>query len=197
MLDREESILGYELNLSCPNVSYGTNGKHRMFAHDPELIREAVAAVRGTTQKTLIAKLSPEVSDIAAMALSAEKAGADAVSLVNTFTGMVIDVESRQTVLANRTGGLSGPCIRPIAVRMVHECFKALRIPVIGIGGIMNTRDALEFFIAGATCIQIGTANFVRPAASAEIIAGIETFMRDKGIQDIKDLVGSLDGGSR
>lgn len=192
-------IDGFELNLSCPNVPYGTNqtnvyGTVKMFAHDEKLIEEAVSAVRKVTDKTLIAKLGPDVSDIGKMALAAERAGADAVSLINTFVAMVIDVKTRKPMLANKTGGLSGPCIRPIAVRMTWEVCSKLKIPVIGIGGIMNAHDALEFFIAGASAIQVGTANFMNPAASMEILEGLEGFMRKEKIKSLREIVGTVKG---
>ncbi|MGH7197944.1 MAG: dihydroorotate dehydrogenase [Candidatus Omnitrophota bacterium] len=188
---------GYELNLSCPNVSYRTNKTNvyeavRMFAHDEKLIEEVVSAVRKATKKTVIAKLGPDVSDIGKMARAAEKAGADAVSLINTLIAMVIDVKTRKPVLANKTGGLSGPCIRPVAVRMTWDAAKAVKIPVIGIGGIMNAQDALEFIIAGASAVQVGTANFMNPAASIEILDGIKDFMRKEQLGDLSEIVGSI-----
>lgn len=204
VLEKEGGIDGYELNLSCPNVPYrstavphpGGEGRLtsgvRMFAHDDALITRVVSAVRKKTRRTLIAKLGPDVSDIGRMALAAEKAGADAVSLINTFIAMAIDVRTRKPVLANKTGGLSGPCIRPIAVRMTWEVCKKVRIPVMGIGGIMNAHDALEFFIAGAAAIQVGTANFLDPMASMEILEGIQDFMRKEKIKNLKEIIGSI-----
>ena len=195
VLDKAEGVDGFELNLSCPNVPYGSQANEnqaRMFAHDAALIEKVVSAARQVTNKTLIAKLGPDVSDIGKMALAAERAGADAVSLINTFVAMAIDVKSRKPVLANKTGGLSGPCIRPIAVAMTWEACKKVKIPVIGIGGIMNANDALEFLIAGASAIQVGTANFVNPVASMEILQGIQEFMRKEKIKNLKDIVGSI-----
>jgi dihydroorotate dehydrogenase (NAD+) catalytic subunit len=188
---------GYELNLSCPNVSYGTNKTNvyesvRMFAHDEKLIEEVTSAVRNATKKTVIAKLGPDVSDIGKMARAAERAGADAVSLINTLIAMVIDVKTRRPVLANKTGGLSGPCIRPVAVRMTWDAAKAVKIPVIGIGGIMNAHDALEFLIAGASAVQVGTANFLNPAASIEILDGIQNFMKKEKIGSLQEIIGSV-----
>lgn len=188
---------GYELNLSCPNVSYGTNKTNvyesvRMFAHDEKLIEEVVSAVRNVTKKTVIAKLGPDVSDIGKMARAAERAGADAVSLINTLIAMVIDVKTRKPVLANKTGGLSGPCIRPVAVRMTWDAAKAVKIPVIGMGGIMNAHDALEFLIAGASAIQVGTANFLNPAASIEILDGIKDFIKKEKLKDLGEIIGSI-----
>ncbi len=193
ILDREDGIDGFELNLSCPNVSYGTkSGSARMFAHDEKMIEEVVGAVRKVTSKTLIAKLGPDVSDIARMAMAAERGGADAVALINTFTAMVIDLKTRKPVLANKTGGLSGPCVRPIAVRMTWDVCRQTKIPVMGIGGIMNANDALEFLVAGAKAIQVGTANFVNPNASIEILEGIQAFMKKNKISNIQEIIGSV-----
>ncbi len=194
VLENEKGIDGYELNLSCPNVPYGSSGAVRMFAHDENLIHEVVQGVRKATDKTLIAKLGPDVSDIARMALAAERAGADAVSLVNTFVAMVIDVKTRRPVLANKTGGLSGPCIRPIAVRMTWEVYKKLKVPIIGIGGIMNASDALEFLIAGASAIQVGTANFLNPRACPEILEDLKRFMLKEKIRSLTEIIGSIKG---
>ena len=194
-LEKAGGIDGFELNLSCPNVPYGSSAaknKARMFAHDEHLIEEVVSATRKWTAKTLIAKLGPDVSDIGKMAQAAEAAGADAVSLINTFIAMVIDVKSRRPVLANKTGGLSGPCIRPIAIAMTWEAAKNVKIPVIGIGGIMNAKDALEFLIAGASAIQVGTANFMNPSASTEILQGIGDFMKKEKINNLKEIIGSI-----
>ena len=197
-LERVGGFDGYELNLSCPNVAYASTvagGAVKMFAHDAHLIGEAVSAVRKKTRKVLIAKLGPDVSDIGSMAQAAERVGADAVSLINTFIAMVIDVRTRKPVLANKTGGLSGPCIKPIAVRMVWEAAKAVKIPVIGIGGIMNAKDAAEFLIAGASAIQVGTANFMNPQASIEILDGLKDFMKKNKINSIQNLIGSIREG--
>src|SRR3989338_6364061 len=200
-LEKVGGIDGYELNISCPNVPYGSATKKadssltssvRMFAHDERLIEEVVSATRKWTAKTLIAKLGPDVSDIGKMAQAAEAAGADAVSLINTFIAMVIDVKSRRPVLANKTGGLSGPCTRPIASAMTWEAAKNVKIPVIGIGGIMNAKDALEFLIAGASAIQVGTANFMNPSASTEILQGIGDFMKKEKIKNLKEIIGSI-----
>ena len=217
-LDPCEGIDGFELNLSCPNVAYGAvlpgdtlvprvspgstapgplTSSARMFAHDASMIEQVVSATRKATQKTLIAKLGPDVSDIGEMAVAAEKAGADAVSLINTFVAMMIDVKTRRPVLANKTGGLSGPCVRPVAVRMVWEAAKAVKIPVIGMGGIMNAQDALEFLIAGASAIQVGTANFTNPQASMEILKGLEDFMKREKVNELRNLIGSINDQSR
>lgn len=194
-LEKEKGVDGYELNLSCPNVAYGRGAgdtEVKMFAHDAAMIEAAVGAVRKLTSKTLLAKLAPDVSDIGSMAQAAERAGADGVSLINTFMAMTIDVKTRKPVLANKTGGLSGPCIRPIAVRLVWEAAKKVRVPVIGIGGIMSSRDALEFLIAGAMAIQVGTANFMNPSACTEIIDGLARFLQEERAQSIRELIGSL-----
>lgn len=187
-LEKTDGIDGYEMNLSCPNVAYSG----AMFAHDAAMIEEVVSAVRKRSVKTLIAKLGPDVSDIPRMAKAAERAGADAVSLINTFIAMVINVKTRKPVLGNKTGGLSGPCIRPIAVRMTWEAARAVKIPVIGIGGIMTANDALEFLIAGASAVQVGTANFLNPAASTEILEGIQAFMKREKMKNINEIIGSI-----
>ncbi len=190
-LDAVEGIAGVEVNISCPNVKAGGV----VFGVDPEAAGAVVAAVRRSTRKTVIVKLSPNVTDITAIARSAEAAGADALSLINTLTGMAIDVETRRPKLANITGGLSGPAIKPVALRMVWQVARATRLPVIGIGGIMKAEDAVEFFIAGARAVQVGTANFVNPRATIEIIGGIERYLERHGIADVADLVGSLETG--
>ncbi len=187
-LSSTNGIHGLEMNISCPNKQAGWS----VFGTDPKIMNEVVTAVRKKTNLPLIVKLSPNVTSIATMAKVAEDSGADAISLINTLTGMVIDVRSRKPVLANKIGGLSGPAVRPIAVRMVWEACRAVKIPVIGLGGIMETDDALEFIIAGASGIQIGTANFINPLATIQIIEGIENFMIDEGIGDINELIGSI-----
>lgn len=163
-----------------------------MFAHSEALSEEVVGAVRKVTRKLLAAKLSPDVSDIGAMAQAVERGGADAVSLINTFTAMVIDLKTRRPVLANRTGGLSGPCVRPVAVRMVSDVHRAVRIPVIGMGGIASARDAVEFMIAGASLVQVGTVNFTRPTACPEIIRDLKTYLTREKIRSAAELTGSL-----
>lgn len=183
-----EGIAGIEVNISCPNVRAGGIA----FGTDPEMAFEVIKAVRQKTKLPLIAKLSPNVTDIRAIARSVEKAGADAVSLINTITGMAVDVSKRQPKLANITGGLSGPAIKPIALRMVWEAAQAVRIPVIGIGGIMNDMDALEFFIVGARAVQVGTANFINPRATVEIVEGLGRYLVENNISDINEIVGSL-----
>jgi len=181
-------IAGLELNISCPNVAKGG----MMFGADPRVTNDLVNAVRGSTGLPLIAKLSPNVTSIVEIAAAAEEAGADAISLINTLLGMTIDIHTRKPKLANITGGLSGPAIRPVAVRMVWQVAEAVDIPVIGMGGIMTVEDALEFIIAGAKAIALGTANFINPLAAVEIISGIKDFMIRNDIWKVSDLVGSL-----
>ena len=187
-LDPIPAVGAVEVNISCPNVKEGGV----VFGSDPDSARAVVAAVREKTRKPLIVKLSPNVTDIAAMAVIAEDAGADALSVINTITGMAVDLATRRPKLANITGGLSGPAIKPIALRMVWQVARAVKIPVIGVGGIMNATDALEFILAGATAVQVGTANFVNPGCTVEIIDGIEAWLRREGIDDVKDLIGTL-----
>jgi len=153
---------------------------------------EVVSEVRKSTDLTLIVKLSPNVTDIGVMARAAEDAGADAVSLINTITGMAIDIETRRPRLANVTGGLSGPAVKPVALRMVWEVYRAVKVPIIGMGGIMSGRDSIEFILAGATAVAVGTAHFIDPVASLQVIDEMENFMREKGVTHIKDLIGGL-----
>ena len=183
-----EGIAGIEMNISCPNVKAGGIA----FGTDPKMASEVVKAVRAKTSLPLIAKLSPNVTNIKPIARSVEEAGADAVSLINTITGMAVDVATRRPKLANVTGGLSGPAIKPIALRMVWEAAQAVHIPVIGIGGIMNTSDALEFLIVGARAVQVGTANFVNPRATLEIVEGLGAYLVKNDISDIGEIIGSL-----
>ena len=183
-----DGIAGIEVNISCPNVKAGGIA----FGTDPKMAFEVVNAVREKTRLPVIAKLSPNVADIKAIARSVEDAGADAVSLINTITGMAVDVATRQPRLGNITGGLSGPAIKPIALRMVWEAAQAVRIPVIGIGGIMNVLDAMEFLIVGARAVQVGTANFVNPRATLEIVEGLKCYLVENNIGDINHIIGSL-----
>jgi dihydroorotate dehydrogenase (NAD+) catalytic subunit len=192
-VDELEAIAGVEVNISCPNVKAGGVA----FGADPDSAFRVVKAVRKKTRKQLIVKLSPNVTDITIIAQSAEAAGADALSLINTITGMAIDIENRQPKIANITGGLSGPAIKPVALRMVWQVAQAAKIPVIGIGGIMTAEDALEFFIAGATAVQIGTANFVNPRATLDIIDGIENFLVRRKISRVTDIIGTLETNSQ
>jgi dihydroorotate dehydrogenase (NAD+) catalytic subunit len=188
-IDAIDSISGVEVNISCPNVKAGGIA----FGVDPQAVFSIVQAVRERTGKLLVVKLSPNVSDITAIARRAEEGGADALSLINTITGMAIDIETRRPKLANITGGLSGPAIKPVALRMVWQVARAVKIPIIGIGGIMKTKDALEFFIAGASAVQVGTANFINPRATIDIIEGLEKFLAERGIGKITELIGTLD----
>lgn len=177
-----------EVNISCPNVKQGGMA----FGTTCDGAASVVKAVRKAYPGCLIVKLSPNVTDITGIARAVEAEGADAVSLVNTFLGMAIDVERRKPLLSTITGGLSGPCIRPIAVRMVWQVAKAVKIPVVGLGGIMSASDALEFILAGATAVQVGTANFVYPAVSAKIAEGIEDYCRRHSVENITDLIGQI-----
>jgi len=189
-LSEVPEVAGVELNISCPNVKQGGI----VFGTDPAAAAGVVELVRRNLRKPLIVKLSPNVTDITVLARAVEEAGADAISCINTLTGMAVDVRSRRPRLANRTGGLSGPAIRPVALRMVHQVVQAVRVPVIGVGGIVHAEDALEFLIVGASAVQVGTANFVDPSAMASIVDGIADFCRQEGVEDIRDLIGSLKG---
>jgi len=188
-IDKLNEIAGIEVNISCPNVKAGGLA----FGVVPETAAEVVDAVRKKTSKPLIVKLSPNVTDITQIARAVEGAGADSLSLVNTITGMSIDIETRRSRLANITGGLSGPAIKPVALRMVWQVAQSVKIPVIGVGGIMCAEDALEFLIAGAAAVQVGTANFVNPHATIDIIEGIEEFLIEKKISSIRDIIGTLE----
>ena len=181
-------IAALEMNISCPNVEKGG----MTFGTEPKITEELVRKVRKVTSSPLIVKLSPNVTDIVVMAKAAVNGGADALSIINTLLGMAIDIKTRCPMLANVTGGLSGPAIKPVALRMVWQVAKAVDIPIIGIGGIMNAQDALEFIIAGATAVQVGTANFIDPSISVKIIEGIKNYCQKDKIGDIKDLIGTL-----
>lgn len=183
-----EGIHGLEMNVSCPNKEAGW----AIFGTDPKTTYKVVSSVRKVTRLPLIVKLSPNVTDISLMARVAEEAGADALSLINTITGMAIDIRTRRPRLGNITGGLSGPAIRPVAVRMVWEASRAVTIPIIGMGGIMNHEDAIEFILAGATAVAVGTANFVRPTVTMEIIAGITEYLEENNISSIRELIGGM-----
>ncbi|MEE1313298.1 MAG: dihydroorotate dehydrogenase [Lachnospiraceae bacterium] len=182
----DEPIDMMEINVSCPNVKEGGIA----FGQNPDALYEITKAVKAKAKQPIIMKLSPNVTDITEMAKAAEAGGADAVSLINTLTGMKIDVERQAFVLANKTGGLSGPAIKPVAVRMVYQVANAVKIPVIGMGGIRTAADALEFIMAGATAVSVGTANFVNPQTTLEVIAGIEDYMKRHNVEDINDLIG-------
>lgn len=183
-----EHIPAIELNISCPNVRQGGMA----FGVTCAGAASVVKAVRKVYPKTLIVKLSPNVTDITEIARAVEAEGADAVSLINTMLGMAIDVEKRTPILSTITGGLSGPCVKPVALRMVWQTAKAVQIPVIGLGGIANWKDAVEFILAGATAIQVGTYNFINPCASVKIIEGIEDYLNRHNISSVKDLIGAL-----
>ena len=187
-IDDIEEIAGIEVNISCPNVKAGGVA----FGTDPDAAYKVVKAVRGNTGKPVMVKLTPNVTDITLIARSVEDAGADSISLINTITGMVIDIETRRPKLANITGGLSGPAIKPIALRMVWQVVQKVKIPVIGVGGIMTAEDALEFLIAGAIAVQIGTANLINPHATIDIIEGMEAFLIKRNISRITDIIGTL-----
>ena len=175
-----------EINISCPNV----NANFLAFGQDPKHVEELTAQIKKIAKQPVIMKLTPNVTDIAEIARAAEAGGADAVSLINTLTGMKIDINRRTFALANKTGGVSGPCVKPIAVRMVYQVAQAVNIPIIGMGGIQNAEDALEFIMPGATAVSIGTANFTNPYATIETIRGIETYMERNKIEDIRELIG-------
>jgi dihydroorotate dehydrogenase (NAD+) catalytic subunit len=179
-----ERVDALEMNISCPNVEEGGV----QFSSDPAVVRSLVTAVRQATKKFLIVKLSPNVTDITEIAKAAEEGGADAISLINTAIGMSIDLETRKPYLANKTGGLSGPAIKPIALNMVYQTVRSVKIPVIGMGGISNAEDALEFLSAGATAIQIGTANFIDPGITMKVIEGIRNYCQKHAIQKVGDL---------
>jgi dihydroorotate dehydrogenase (NAD+) catalytic subunit len=187
-LSEVQGIAALEANISCPNVKQGGIS----FGTDARMAADITARIRSVTRLPLIVKLTPNVTDIAEIARSVEQAGADAVSLINTLTGMVIDPARRRPVLANITGGLSGPAIRPIAVRMVWQVFRAVTIPVIGLGGIMNAADALQFLIAGACAVQVGTGLFVDPSIPASIVTGVQDYMTAHGFKRLEQLTGSL-----
>jgi dihydroorotate dehydrogenase (NAD+) catalytic subunit len=187
-LEPLDAVKGVEVNISCPNVKEGGIA----FGSDPKLAQEVVGVVRSKTTKHLMVKLSPNVTDITRIARVAEDAGADALSVINTITGMAVDLATRRPRLANITGGLSGPAIKPIALRMVWQTAQAVNIPIIGVGGIMNATDALEFMMVGATAIQVGTANFINPASTLEILDGMQAWLCNAGIDDVKKLIGTL-----
>ena len=188
-LDSAKGISAVEVNISCPNVKAGGVA----FGVDPEAAYTVVREVRLRTSRPLIVKLSPNVSDITKIAEKAVDAGADALSLINTITGMAVDVERRRPKLANVTGGLSGPAVKPVALRMVWQVVNAVKVPVIGIGGIMTAEDALEFLITGAAAVEVGTANFVNPAATMDILDGIEAYLVKHGIGKVSELIGTLE----
>lgn len=184
----DEPVDMLEINISCPNVKEGGIA----FGQDPKAVEAITREMKKYAKQPIIMKLSPNVTDITEMARAAEAGGADAVSLINTITGMKIDVNRRKFVLANKTGGMSGPAIHPVAVRMVYQTAQAIKIPIIGMGGIMTAEDAIEMILAGATAISVGTANFVNPKTTMEIVDGIEKYMEKYHVNDIKELVGAV-----
>ena len=184
----EEKIDMMEINISCPNVNAG----FLAFGQDPKHVEELTAEIKKIAKQPVIMKLTPNVTDIAEIARAAEAGGADAVSLINTLTGMKIDVNRRTFALANKTGGVSGPAVHPVAVRMVYQVANAVKIPVIGMGGVATAEDALEFILAGATGVAVGTANFVNPTATIDVIDGIQAYMEKYGVKDIHELIGAV-----
>lgn len=184
----DEPIDMMEINISCPNV----NANFLAFGQDPRHVEELTKQIKKIAKQPVIMKLTPNVTDIAEIARAAEAGGADAVSLINTLTGMKIDVHRKTFAVANRTGGMSGPAVKPVAVRMVYQVANAVKIPVIGMGGIATAEDALEFILAGATAVSVGTANFFNPYATREVIAGIEDYMRKYHVEDIHELIGAV-----
>lgn len=187
-LGEESAVDMLEINVSCPNVKEGAIA----FGQKTEALYQITSELKKHAKQPLIMKLSPNVTDIAEMARAAEAAGADALSLINTITGMKIDIHKRTFALANKTGGLSGPAIKPVAVRMVYQAAQAVKIPIIGMGGIANGEDAIEFLLAGATAVSVGAMNFANPYATVETAEGIEAYMRRYGIEDIKELIGAV-----
>ncbi|HDQ45506.1 MAG TPA: dihydroorotate dehydrogenase [bacterium] len=190
-VQKHPRVDGIEVNVSCPNVRKGGLA----FGTDPDVLCELVRSVRSETDKTVIVKLSPNVTDIRPVAMAAASGGADALSLINTVMGMGIDIRTRKPLISRITAGLSGPAIKPIAMAKVYEAAQAVDLPLIGIGGIMNGEDAVEFLMAGASAVQVGTLNFVDPAGCLKVLEGIETFCREQGIAKVSDLVGAMDHG--
>ncbi len=187
ILDSQSGITGLEINISCPNVEKGG----LQFGTDPGMVQEVVSAVKSQTSRPVMVKLSPNVTDVVEIARAAERGGADCLSLINTLLGMAIDIENRRPFLANTFGGLSGPAIKPVALRMVYQVASAVPLPIMGIGGITNTNDVLEFLMAGATAVSIGTANFVNPIVTEEVLTGLKEYMEQHQITSIKELIGA------
>jgi len=188
-LEEVSAVSGLEINISCPNIKKGGMS----FGTSPHQTFKVVDEVRKVFPRTLMVKLSPNVTDITTIALSAEEAGADALSLINTLTGMAVDLETKTPALANITGGLSGPAIKPVALRMVWQVCQAVKIPVVGVGGICTAQDALEFMMVGASAVQIGTAHFVNPKVSLEVVSGVEKYLKEHQLRSIRTIVGSLE----
>jgi dihydroorotate dehydrogenase (NAD+) catalytic subunit len=188
MLDAEDTVSAYEINLSCPNVKEGGSA----FGTETDAFSRVIELVRGKTQKPIIPKLAPNVSDIGAFAKAAEESGADAISIMNSYPAMAINIDTLEPELANRTGGLSGPAIKPIAIKLVWDAAKATTLPIIGMGGIYEPADAIEFMIAGATSVAVGTANFTDPSTAVRVIDGIEKYLIEKGHRSVADIVGTV-----
>ena len=186
-LDKIKEIDAIEINISCPNIETS-----QLFAQSEKATEEVVKAVRGATDKVIITKLSPNVTDIVSIAKAAEDSGSDALSLINTITAMAVDIKKKESKLGNITGGLSGPAVKPIALLMSWKVYNRVAIPVIGMGGIMNWQDAIEFILCGSTAVGIGTANFVNPNAAADVVMGLEKYLQDEKIKDINSLIGGL-----
>ncbi len=184
----EQDIALLEINISCPNVKAGGIA----FGQDPKQVERITSLIKQVAKQPVVMKLSPNVTDIAEMARAAEAGGADAVSLINTLTGMKIDVERRTFALANKTGGMSGPAVKPVAVRMVYQVAQAVKIPILGMGGIRTAEDALEFIMAGATMVAVGTANFHEPATTVQVVQGIQEYMERHDVEDIQELIGCV-----
>jgi len=189
-LASEDAVAMLEINVSCPNVKEGAIA----FGQKADALYNITSRIKQHAKQPIIMKLSPNVTDIMEMAKAAEAAGADALSLINTITGMKIDIHTRKFALANKTGGMSGPAIKPVAVRMVYQAAHAVKIPIIGMGGIANAEDAIEFILAGATAVSVGAMNFVNPYTTVEVVKGIEDYMQRYGVKDIKELIGAVDG---
>ena len=185
----QEDVDLLEINISCPNVKAGGIA----FGQDPKQVEKITSEIKAKAKQPVIMKLSPNVTDITVMAKAAQEGGADAISLINTLTGMKIDINRRAFALSNKTGGMSGPAVKPVAVRMVYQAAHAVTIPVLGMGGIATAEDALEFIMAGATMVSIGTANFHNPTATVDVIRGMEAFMQKNGVKDIKELIGCVE----
>ncbi len=188
-LEHESAIGAYEINISCPNVDNGG----MTFGTDPQAASKVIEACRAKTERPIIAKLTPNVTDITVIAKAVEAAGADAVSLINTLLGMAIDAKRRRCVLARKVGGMSGPAVKPIALRMVYEVHNSVNIPILGMGGITNGTDAVEFMLAGATAVAVGTANFMNPHATMDVIEGIEKYCDENGVAAVTELIGALE----
>ena len=187
-LDDDARVHAYEINISCPNVD---EGGMTFGTHAPS-VENVVSRCRAATKKPLIVKLTPNVTDVTEIARAAEAAGADALSLINTLLGMAVDARSRKPLLSRVVGGLSGPCVKPVALRMVWECHKAVKVPLLGMGGICTVTDAVEFMLAGATAVAVGTANFMNPAAGRDVVEGIRAYCEEQGVDDVNELIGGL-----